>query len=300
MNVGRAVKITCVGVAGGIILRVVNMLYSFDYKTGFYTDSGMFAWLIMAFVALVSLLCVIMVFKDRGSLRGIGENRSVPVGIITLLSAAALLGAGFLQGQEHLRLISQGYIGMQFPMSSDLHLILCITMVIFGILQIFTAFVFFRGKNFFTHARLLYLLATLWAAVYMIFVFVYFTNSSAMLENIYALAGAGGILISLFYLAKLLSGVGKERSAKIFYVVAIPTVILNMTYSVSNIVLSFLGNTYLDLGEPPVMLQYIVASVSLFILALLFTFRKYAAKQNNDGADKRGRDTAQIKKIRNM
>ncbi len=299
MNVGRALKITCVGIAGGIILRVINMLYSFDYNTGFYTDDGMFAWLIVAFIVAVSVLCVIMVMRDKASLRGMEEKRSAPVGVVALLSAFALIGIGVLQGKEHLDFISLGYVGRQYPMSSDIHLLLCIAMVIFGILQVCAAIALFRGKNFFLHARLLYLLSTLWAAIYLLFVFVYFTNSSSTPENIYTLLGAGGLLLSLFYLAKLLSGVGKERTAKIFCVIAIPTVIINTTYSVSNIVLSFLGNTYFQFGELPIILQYVVAAVSLFILVELFTLRKFSAAKPG-GEDKRLKDTASVKKFRDV
>ena len=34
VNVGNALKVTCVGFAAGVLLRVVQMLYFFDYDTG--------------------------------------------------------------------------------------------------------------------------------------------------------------------------------------------------------------------------------------------------------------------------
>ena len=40
VNVGNALKVTCVGFAAGVLLRVVQMLYFFDYDTDFYTDGG--------------------------------------------------------------------------------------------------------------------------------------------------------------------------------------------------------------------------------------------------------------------
>ena len=45
VNVGNALKVTCVGFAAGVLLRVVQMLYFFDYDTGFYTDGGVMAWI---------------------------------------------------------------------------------------------------------------------------------------------------------------------------------------------------------------------------------------------------------------
>ena len=44
VNVGNALKVTCVGFAAGVLLRVVLMLYYFDYETSFYTDGGVMAW----------------------------------------------------------------------------------------------------------------------------------------------------------------------------------------------------------------------------------------------------------------
>ena len=48
VNVGNALKVTCVGFAAGVLLRVVQMLYFFDYDTGFYTDGGVMAWISLA------------------------------------------------------------------------------------------------------------------------------------------------------------------------------------------------------------------------------------------------------------
>ena len=45
MRVGNALKLACVGFGLGVLLRVVQMLYFFDYDTGFYTDGGVMAWL---------------------------------------------------------------------------------------------------------------------------------------------------------------------------------------------------------------------------------------------------------------
>ena len=45
VNVGNALKVTCVGFAAGVLLRVVLMLYYFDYETSFYTDGGVMSWI---------------------------------------------------------------------------------------------------------------------------------------------------------------------------------------------------------------------------------------------------------------
>ena len=45
VNVGNALTVTCVGFAAVVLLRVLQLLYFFDYETSFYTDGGVMAWI---------------------------------------------------------------------------------------------------------------------------------------------------------------------------------------------------------------------------------------------------------------
>ena len=65
VNVGNALKVTCVGFAAGVLLRVVQMLYFFDYDTGFYTDGGVMAWISLALPLATGLLASWMCFRSR-------------------------------------------------------------------------------------------------------------------------------------------------------------------------------------------------------------------------------------------
>ena len=65
VNVGNALKVTCVGFAAGVVLRVVQMLFFFDYDTGFYTDGGLMAWLSFGVPVASGLLASWMCFRSR-------------------------------------------------------------------------------------------------------------------------------------------------------------------------------------------------------------------------------------------
>ena len=56
MNVGNALKVLCVGFGAGVVLRVVQMLYFYDYTTGFYTDGGVVAFCSLGLPLLAALL----------------------------------------------------------------------------------------------------------------------------------------------------------------------------------------------------------------------------------------------------
>ena len=65
VNVGNALKVTCVGFAAGVVLRVGQMLFFFDYDTGFYTDGGLMAWLSFGVPVASGLLASWMCFRSR-------------------------------------------------------------------------------------------------------------------------------------------------------------------------------------------------------------------------------------------
>ena len=65
MNVGNALKVLCVGFGVGVVLRVVQMLYFFDYATGFYTDGGLVAGLSLGLPLLAAVVNGVMCFKSR-------------------------------------------------------------------------------------------------------------------------------------------------------------------------------------------------------------------------------------------
>ena len=71
MRVGRALKLICVGFGLGVLLRVVQMLYFFDYETGFYTDGGVMAWLSLGLPLAASLAAAVLCYRSRRVLRAL-------------------------------------------------------------------------------------------------------------------------------------------------------------------------------------------------------------------------------------
>ena len=91
MRVGNALKLACVGFGLGVLLRVVQMLYFFDYETGFYTDGGVMAWLSLGVPLAAAVAGGVLCFRSRRYFGPYVPRRNVLVGVVGLLSAAALL-----------------------------------------------------------------------------------------------------------------------------------------------------------------------------------------------------------------
>ena len=266
VNVGNALKVTCVGFAAGVILRVVQMLYFFDYDTGFYTDGGVAAWISLGVPAAAGLLAAWMCFRSR---RAFGPYVSRPngwAGAASLLSGVLLLVSGAAQAWELRGSAPEAY--------RVLHPLFVVCCFLFGLTQLWAAWGFFRGKTLWRKAPLLYLLGTLWGAFYVILVYVYYARSSSLVENLFAVLGGVCTLLALFYLCKLLSGVDEAGAAKRLFVTGIFAVVLQFTYTCSNLALFLLGCTYL--GEIPPAMQLGAMGVALFLLVFLVTFRKYS------------------------
>ncbi len=281
LNAGNALKVTCVGFAGGIVLRVVQMLYFFDYDTGFYTDGGAMAWCSLAFVLAASILGGVMCFMSRRYFGPFIPRKNTLLGLTAVASGVILLISAVLQVIDYMNYLKTGFSVYDSAERFAIHGAYIVTSFLFGAVQLLVAAGVFQGKNTVSQAPLLYLTAVAWGVSYLILVYVFYAKSSSFVENFFAVAGGACVLLSLFYLCKLLAGVEEEAAAKRLFVAGIFAVVLTVTYSLSNLVLLLLGKTYS--GEIPPMLQGVNLCVALFLLAFMMTFRKYSIRKAGKG-----------------
>ncbi len=281
MNMGNALKATCVGFAGGVVLRVVQMLYCFDYATGFYTDGGTMAWCSLLFVMLTGLLGGAMCFCSRRYFGPYVPRKNNMLGVVAALSGVALIASALLQAVDYIGYLKTGTSAYDSAERGVIHVAFMVSCFLFGAVQIYAATGFFQGKNKLEKAPLLYLLGVLWGVAYLILVYVFYAKSSSFVENFFAVAGGASNLLCLFYLCKLFAGVEAESAAKRVFVTGIFAVVLTVTYTFSNLALLLLGKSYF--GEIPSMIQLSSLGVALFLLVFLVTFRKYNIRRTPKG-----------------
>lgn len=282
MNVGNALKLTCLGLAGGFTLRLIDMLYFYNYETGFFNDGGLFSLIGMVFVILIGLIAAIMCKKDDKMFFGPFIARKNYFAALTAFASAAMLVlSAVMQFNSYLSKTEYSFMGKEIPQSSLINLIYCAFSVIFAVVQLISAYSFLVGRNIFIRARLMYVLGTVWAMCNLLFVFFYYSKSTSITENFYTVIGACLLTVTILNLSKLLAGLGGEKVARRLFMLGIPTVMLVMTYTASNLVVAVLGKDYLKFGEIPFGVQLANLSVGLFLLAFLFTFKKYSLKRKS-------------------
>lgn len=277
MNVGNALKVTCVGFMSGVVLRVVQMLYFFDYETGFYTDKGLTAWLSLGIPVACCIAAGIMCFRSRRYFGPYVPRKNGLGGTVCLLSGAALIASGVLQALDYMQYLKTGISSYDSAQRGVIHVAFFTACFLFGIVQVLVSIGFFTGKNGLKKVPLLYLIGVIWGIVYLILVYVFYAKSSSMVENLFAINGGAFTLLSLFYLCKLFAGVDEEAAAKRLFVTGIFAVVLSVVYSFSNLALLLLGKSYS--GEIPAMIQLSSLGVALFLLTFLFTFKKYSLRR---------------------
>lgn len=281
MNVGNALKVTCVGFAAGVLLRVVQMLYCFDYATGFYTDGGVMAWCSLLLPVAAGVLGGVMCFRSRRYFGPYVPRKNNTLGVVAALSGTALLASAVLQTVDYVGYLKTGASAYDSAERGVIHLAFLAACFLFGAVQIFISAGFFQGKNSLERAPLLYLVSVFWGVAYLILVYVFYAKSSSTVENIFAVGGGASMLLSLFYLCKLFAGVEEESAAKRVFVTGIFAVVLTVTYSFSNLALLLLGKSYS--GEIPALFQLSSLGAALFLLVFLMTFKKYSIRRTPKG-----------------
>lgn len=292
MNVGGALKLTCVGMAGGVILRLANMLFFYDYDTGFYTDKGLMAWLIILFLAAIAVISQIWCRKDKSSFAiDYKMKKDFFAGITSVLCAVSLIVMAVVQWNSHQSYLGQGQVNRSFAQTSSIHLIFIVCSLLFAILQLANAYGLFTGNHPFKNFPVVQLMSVIWGGVSLLFTFIFYAKSALTVENIYMIFGDVSLVFSLLYISKIIVGMGGESVARRCFLVGIPAILINVTYSMSNLVLYLLGRNYFRVGEIPMAMQLTSLCISCYVLAFLFSYGQYDPKLDkdadvdNDGAE---------------
>lgn len=296
MNVGNALKVTCVGFGLGVLLRVVQMLYCFDYETGFYTDGGVMAGLSLGIPLLCAAVAGIFCFRSRRYFGPYVPRRNVLVGVVAVFSGVMLIVSAAIQAVDYRSYLDTGFSSYDSVQQGVIHVAFFVASFLFGLVQIFVSIGFFVGKNNLKKVPLLYLVGVLWGIAYLILVYVFYAKSSSFVENFFAISSGACMLLSLFYLCKLLAGVEEESAAKRMFAAGIFAVVLTVTYSFSNLALLLLGRSYS--GEIPPLVQLSSLGVALFLLMFLVTFRKYSLHRTPKGGAENGDPRHSAKRFR--
>lgn len=280
MNVKNAFKICGASLVIGIAFRIYSILYFFDESTGFYNGKGIISWCSFAFTILSAAITAVMCIKDKKTFFApYSGSSSRLLSFSAFISGAVALAAGIILGKEFLELqkLPQPSVesGFQNPLSSKIYMLLIISLLAYGLLQLILFIPFLKGANPFKKAPALYLFSVIWGVCNLLFVFVYYSRSALKQENYLTIFSAALLLLSVYYLSRYFAGVGKERSARFLFVFGFPAVIITSVQTGADLLNIFVFEISTPLNFLPIMVQASQLAVALFIFSSLLIIRKY-------------------------
>lgn len=276
-SAGIGAKLICIGTLAGIVLRMVQMLYFFDYDAGFATDNNLYSWLSLGAIVLFAVVGCVLSLRSQG-LGEYGPRRNPSLGLAALLSGGLLIASGILQATDYASFLRTGISSYDASERGVIHVIFFSLCFVFGLFQLINGVGFLRGSGGMAKAPLLQLIGVAWGVSYLLLVYVFYAKSPSFTENIYAVAGGACLLLSLFYLCELMAGVSSQRASRRLYIFGLFAVPLNITYAVSNLVLRLLGKRYV--GEIHPIIQLACLGAALYLLVFLLTFQPVAVENS--------------------
>lgn len=271
MKTKCAFWIAGIGVLLGTVLRCTQMLFFFDYETGFVTDSGMLTVAYSGVVLLAVLLSALLCRLDRANCGTMTARRNWAAGISALLAGLFLLFCAVVLLRDAYTYRKFGVAYFMQPSQVEAHLPLAVLSALFGVAAVVSAAVWMRGGFFPGRLGALWALGVVWALSYMLLTFMLYSASATTVENLFTVGGGAAMLLFLLAEGKLLSGVGGRKAARAAYVFGLPAAVFWLTYVLSNTALIIVGRGYAT--EIPYTIQLVMLALSVHALTLLVTLR---------------------------
>jgi len=253
------------------VLRCVQMLFFFDYETGFVTDSGIFTALYCTVILLCALACGILCRLERTLCGTMQRERSWGCGISASM-AALFLGYGAFV------LLKDAYNYKMFGVSYSVEPVHILSHVPFAVLSglfcvaaLVVTFAWLRDGKLPGNIGALWAVGVLWALYYMVLTFMTYSASATMQENLFTMGGGALMLFFLLAEGKLISGVGGRKASRSVFIFGIPAVIFWLTYVLSNTVLIIFGRGYVT--EMPYVIQLMMFALSVHAVMLMAALR---------------------------
>ena len=267
MKIKIAFLLSLLGVLFGTALRCVQMLFFFDYDTGFVTDSGAFTWAYCGVTLTVGIACMVLCRLDKGLFGTMQRGRSWGCGFSGLAVSLFLLFGAFVLFKDTYTFfefgvsysIEPGHIGVHIPFAA--------LSALFGIASMAVSVLWLKGGKMPGVPGVMWAVGVVWGLYYMILTFFTYSPSATTQENLYTVGGGALMLMFLLAEGKLLSGTGGRKAARQVYIFGLPAVVFWLTYFFSNTVLVFCGHGYA--AEMPFVIQLMMFALSVHAVTLL-------------------------------
>ena len=256
------------------VLRCIQLLFFFNDKTGFVTDSGVFTYLYCGILMLSALASVILCRTARDTCGVMQRARSFGIAATSFLLALFLFYCAFVLFLEMYTLQNYGLTYFIEPQYISAHLPIAVLSAMFGAACVILGVCWLRGGKLPGGIGVVWISAVLWGLYFMVLTFMTHSAAATTQENVFTVGGGALMLLFLLQESKLLSCVGGRKVPQYMYVFGLPAAVLWLTYTVSNTVLILFGRGYA--AEMPYVLQLVMLVAAIHAVSVLGCLRNRA------------------------
>ena len=265
-----ALKVTCVGLFIGVLLRVIFMLYCFDASSGFFTDGGVMAGICLILTLLLGGFAAACCGLSRESFGRYVYRKNLLLGLAGTVSGIAMLVCGGVQlrnlyrvGVFTYRALTPAYI---------MQIVFALATLLAALVQLASAPGFFAGGGLMYRFPAVSFIGVAWGCAYVIMVYLSYAVSPLFTENFFVVMGGVALVQALLYLSKTLLDLDPEKSSRRLFIWGTLAVVLIVTHALSNLYLRMLGEWYQ--GELPNSVQLATLVMALFLLTFMATYKR--------------------------
>lgn len=240
-------------------VRVYQMLFLVDDKTGFFTDHNVIAICLAIFMVVISAIIIFMCLYDKNAPKRFEPIRNIPAAL-----TAAIGGASMIVHSVLALLMDNGGGNSVSIMESGqayLNVIMAFIGVSSGIIILLSAFNFAVGKNIFRAIPVVGVIPPLWFCINLIILFTNYTNVTYVTENILDMFSI--IFITFFLMAqgKMFAMVSPVKAGKRIYAFGLPGILYAFVSALPSFVLEALDMTNTSSLK-------MTLNITLFLLAI--------------------------------
>lgn len=252
-----------------IALRVLQFGLFYDYATGFFTDNGMLSIIAIAVCALLILFTGISIKRDKAFFGSYKPAKNAVAGL-GALAAGVMLGVSTFNMYNSLKIQEASGIKEISATGLSMRMPFIAVTAVFALFMLIAAGVYFSGSDTFGRIKVLHLVSVVWSLVFILFVFIHYSISVLITENIFIMFTSASIVVAFLQLSKFLSGINPGGSSLRSAVVASSAAaMLSIGYSTSSLIKHV--NQPDIKSDVPMELVFIILAAGIYIASSMWS-----------------------------
>lgn len=269
MSMKKTIILTMLGTVLATGLRFCNFWFLYEQDTGFLKDNGILSFAAVGVMLVILAAQLVFYWKNKSGLRYVTGQSFSRAGVSLLSALTALYGLWAMYNSYQAQLLAN--VKEVSPTGLSVRVPFMVMTGILALYLLFAAAVHALGREeLFGRAKVLELIPVLWGLLFILYVFIHYSVSFLVSENIFVVFSACALTVALLNKAKFLSGADEGgRSFQKLAAAGSFAFMIVISYTVSELLLAAAGGV--QPGDLPREVQLVAAVLALNALVFAAT-----------------------------